>query len=105
MRNGITEGDFLGLYTDFYELSMAQGYFLSGRKDENAVFDYFYRTNPFGGGFLVFAGLADLIAALQDFTYPEETLEYLAPLGFRPEFLRYLENFSFKGTIYSVRGR
>ena len=39
----------LGLYTDFYELTMAQGYFLNGKKDETATFDYFFRTNPYKG--------------------------------------------------------
>ncbi len=103
MKNTITVNDFLGLYTDYYELTMAQGYFLSGRKDENAVFDYFFRTNPFGGGFLVFAGIADLIQSFQDFNYPDQTLRFLAKKGFRPEFLNYLKNFKFQGTVSSVR--
>ena len=102
-KNGINDHDFLGLYTDYYELTMAQGYFLSGRKDENAVFDYFFRTNPFGGGFLVFAGLADLTLSLKDFNYPNETIQFLAEKGFKPEFLEYLKNFRFKGIISSVR--
>jgi len=93
----------LGLYTDFYELSMAQGYFLAGKKDEKTVFDYFYRTNPYEGGFLVFAGLADLLNSLSAFRYSEENIEYLAKQGLRPEFLEYLKDFSFTGTIYSVR--
>lgn len=95
--------DNLGLYTDFYELSMAQGYFFAGKKDENAVFDYFFRTNPFGGGFLVFAGLADLMNSLLLFKYSEENLNYLALKGFRPEFLKYLEKFRFEGKVNSVR--
>ena len=93
----------LGLYTDYYELSMAQGYFLAGKKDEITVFDYFYRTNPFAGGFLVFAGLADLLQALSAFKYSEQDLNYLRKLGFDPGFLNYLKHFRFNGTIYSVR--
>ena len=93
----------LGLYTDYYELSMAQGYFLSGKKDEDTVFDYFFRTNPFEGGFLVFAGLADLLNALSAFRYSEENLGYLKKLGFHADFLDYLKEFRFKGTILSVR--
>ena len=95
----------LGLYTDFYELSMAQGYFLAGKKDEQTVFDYFYRTNPFEGGFLVFAGLGDVLKALSSFRYSDENLEYLKTLGLRPEFLDYLKEFRFNGTIWSVIGR
>ncbi len=93
----------LGLYTDFYELSMAQGYFLAGKKDEKTVFDYFFRTNPYEGGFLAFAGLADLLNSLSAFRYSDENLEYLAKQGFRSEFLNYLKDFTFTGTIHSVR--
>jgi len=93
----------LGLYTDYYELSMAQGYFLAGKKDEKTVFDYFYRTNPYEGGFLVFAGLSDLLNSLSAFHYSEENLEYLGKQGFRTEFLDYLKDFKFNGTIYSVK--
>jgi len=98
-----TNLEFMGLYTDYYELSMAQGYFFAGKKDENAVFDYFFRTNPFGGGFLVFAGLADLLESLIVFKYSEENLNYLAGKGFQKEFLNYLKKFRFKGKVYSVR--
>ena len=79
-----------GLYTDFYELSMAQGYFYAGKHGEKAVFDYFFRTNPFKGGFLVFAGLADFLEQLKSFTYNEETINYL-------------KKFKFNGRILSVR--
>jgi nicotinate phosphoribosyltransferase len=95
--------DHMGLYTDYYELSMAQGYFYTGKMDENAVFDYFFRTNPFGGGFLVFAGLADLLDSILMFKYSEENLNYLTAKGFKAEFIEYLKNFRFKGKIYSVR--
>jgi len=93
----------LGLYTDYYELSMAQGYLLAGKKDENTIFDYFFRTNPFEGGFLVFAGLADLLDALSNFRYSEQNLNYLRKLGFHAGFIEYLKGFRFNGTIVSVR--
>lgn len=92
-----------GLYTDFYELSMAQGYFYAGKQQEIAVFDYFFRTNPFKGGFLVFAGLADFLEQLQCFTYDYEAISYLRTLGLKPEFLDFLRNFNFNGTILAVR--
>ena len=50
----------LSLLTDFYELTMMQGYFLTG-KHEEVVFDYFTRKNPFKGGYTVFAGLVPLL--------------------------------------------
>jgi nicotinate phosphoribosyltransferase len=95
--------DHMGLYTDYYELSMAQGYFYAGKKDENAVFDYFFRTNPFGGGFLVFAGLEDLLQSILLFKYSDENLNYLDGKGFQKEFIEYLKTFRFKGKVYSVR--
>ncbi len=92
-----------GLYTDFYELSMAQGYFYAGKHGEKAVFDYFFRTNPFNGGFLVFAGLADLLGQLKSFTYDEEAIDYLKKQGLKSEFLSYLKKFRFKGKILAAR--
>lgn len=44
------------IFTDYYELTMAQGFFLEGRAEETACFDYFFRELPFGGGYVVFAG-------------------------------------------------
>ncbi len=82
---------------------MAQGYFYAGKQEEKAVFDYFFRTNPFNGGFLVFAGLADFLEQLQSFTYDNESINYLQNQGFKPEFLDYLRCFSFKGKIFSVK--
>ena len=51
----------LGLFTDYYELLMAQGYLLAGREDERAAFDYYFRKIPFEGGYVVFAGLYFLV--------------------------------------------
>lgn len=92
-----------GLYTDFYQLTMAQGYFLSGKSQTSAAFDYFYRENPFGGGYVVFAGLSDLLEVLQQFQFQKEDLDYLAGLGFKEPFLKYLSEFRFRGSVYSVR--
>ena len=92
-----------GLHTDMYELTMAQGYFLTGRKDETAVFDYFFRNNPFEGGFVVFAGLGDLLEILEGMSFDEEEIEYLRSKGFNDEFLEYLEGFKFSGNIFSVK--
>lgn len=90
------------LYTDFYELTMAQGYFYQGKAKEVAVFDYFYRDNPFDGGYVLFAGLGDLIRTLIDLRFEPEDIEFLREKGFRPEFLSYLSTFRFTGNIRSV---
>jgi len=92
-----------GLYTDYYELAMGQGYFLSGMADKPASFDYFFREIPFKGGYVVFAGLADLLEALEGLAFAEEDLQYLKKLKFQDGFLEYLRKFRFKGSVYSVR--
>lgn len=92
-----------GLYTDFYELTMAHGYFFCGKKDESACFDYFFRTNPFNGGFTVFAGLDDFLEFLSKFTFNHSDIEYLKTKGFKSEFLTFLKGFRFSGTILSVK--
>lgn len=88
-------------YTDHYQLAMGQAYFLSGRKDESAVFDYFFRKNPFGGGYAVFAGLPDLLAVLEELHFDKEDLDFLKAQSFHPDYLTYLENFRFTGTVYA----
>ena len=92
-----------GLYTDFYELTMAQAYFYSGKQNETSTFDYFFRTNPYKGGYVVFAGLQDLLSILSKFSYSEENLVFLKQVGLKDEFINYLRDFSFKGKIYSMR--
>jgi len=99
--NTLTENS--GLYTDFYELTMAQGYYLSGKETEKTVFDYYYRTNPYKGGYLVFAGLYDLLNILQNFNYNKKNIDFLRNAGLKEEFLLYLENFKFNAKVYSVR--
>lgn len=93
----------IGLYTDFYELTMAQGYFLSGKTEETVIFDYFFRDNPFGGGYVIFAGMGDLLESLKNFHYEESDIDYLKKQGFKDEFLDYLKDFRFKGTIRGMR--
>jgi len=92
-----------GLYTDLYQLTMAQGYFLSGKHTQQATFDYFFRKNPYEGGYVLFAGLQDLLDLLQDFKYSEEDINYLREEGFNKDFLSYLKHFRYQGTLYSVR--
>lgn len=91
------------LYTDFYQLIMAQGYYLAGRKATPASFDYFYRENPFQGGYVLFAGISDLLEILETMKFEKEDIEYLESLGFKKEFLEYLRTFRFHGTIFSVQ--
>lgn len=91
------------IYTDYYELTMAQGYYLSGMSGQEAVFDYFFRENPFRGGYVIFAGLSDLMDLLLELRFHDDEIEYLRSLGFHDEFLSYLKDFRFRGSIHSVR--
>ncbi|MDZ7694128.1 MAG: nicotinate phosphoribosyltransferase [Balneolaceae bacterium] len=91
------------LFTDYYELTMAQGYYLSGRQNETAVFDYFFRDVPFDGGYVVFAGISDLLEILSNFSFKQDELEYLADQGFHSEFLEYLEDFELNITLHAAK--
>jgi len=91
------------LYTDLYELTMAQAYFYSGQKDKTATFDYFFRANPYQGGYAIFAGLNTLIDTLQNFKFTQNDIDYLRKNGFKEEFLTYLKNFSLSITVTGVR--
>ncbi len=91
----------IGLYTDHYELAMAQGYYQSGNQDTLAVFDYFFRNNPFQGGYVVFAGLAELFDILGYYHFNRDDCRYLKQLGFDDKFVSYLQDFHFEADIYA----
>jgi nicotinate phosphoribosyltransferase len=65
------------LLNDAYQLTMAYAYWRSGKHEDEAVFEYFFRTPPFGGEFTVFGGLADFLDVVQNFRFGAETIEYL----------------------------
>lgn len=94
---------FTATYTDQYELVMAQVYFLEGREKDTAVYDYFFRKLPFGGGYAVFAGLADLLDILENLHFSARDIDFLRQKGLHPEFLAYLARFNFNGNIYAAR--
>lgn len=91
------------LLCDFYELTMGNGYFLSGKKDEIAYFDVFFRKVPDGGGFAIAAGLKQILDYIEELKFEEEDIAYLRSKNtFSEEFLDYLRNFKFTGDIYAV---
>ncbi|AII14739.1 nicotinate phosphoribosyltransferase, subgroup A [Campylobacter iguaniorum] len=90
------------LFTDFYELTMAQGYFKENI-NHKVVFDMFFRKNPFNGGFSVLCGTQTLLDKLLDFKFSDEDIEYLRSQNiFCNEFLDYLKSFKFSGDIYMI---
>ena len=93
----------LSLLTDLYQLTMMQGYYRYGKTDKIAVFDLFFRENPFQAAFSVTAGLDQLIDYIENLQFTEEQIAYLAGLGlFDENFLNYLRTFRFTGEIYAV---
>ncbi len=81
---------------------MSQGYW-KHNKDIPAVFDMFFRRQPFGGGFSIFAGLESMLDALLQFRFSKEDIAYLAEQKiFEDDFLKYLEDFKFSGDVYAM---
>ncbi|MFW9855236.1 MAG: nicotinate phosphoribosyltransferase [Candidatus Thorarchaeota archaeon] len=93
-----------GLFTDFYELTMAQGYFDTVGSNVKATFDLFFRSNPFNGGYTVACGIPPALEYLENFQFSPEELEYLAGLDtFSENFLNYLETVRFTGDVEAVK--
>ncbi|ELR68497.1 Nicotinate phosphoribosyltransferase [Fulvivirga imtechensis AK7] len=92
-----------GTYTDLYQLTMAQVYFLTGKNNDEAVFDYFFRKLPYEGGYTVFAGLGTFLDILEDLHFTRADIDYLKGIGLNEQFVNSLESFRFRGTIYAAR--
>lgn len=93
----------LTLLTDFYELTMMQGYHSAKNNDRIVVFDLFYRENPNGSSFSIAAGLMQVIDYLKHLSFSDEDIAYLNTLEiFKPEFLEYLKEFKFTGDLYAI---
>lgn len=93
----------LTMLCDFYELTMAGGYFRSGIGNRIAYFDVFYRDNPDGGGYAVVAGLEQIVEYIRDLHFTEEDIEFLRGKGcFSEAFLEYLRGFRFTGDLWAV---
>ena len=91
------------MLTDFYELTMANGYFQNGMKDNIAYFDMFFRKIPDNGGYAITAGLEQVIEYLKNLKFTEEDIEFLKSKGMDdPVFLNYLRNFKFACDVWAV---
>ena len=88
---------------DFYELTMANGYFVKGMADRITYFDIFFREIPDGGGFAIAAGLEQIIDYVKNLHFTEDDIEYLRDRDcFDERFLEMLRNFCFTGDIWAV---
>lgn len=99
----------LALLTDFYQLTMAYAYWKSGKAEQEAVFNLFFRKNPFQGGYTIAAGLDYIIDYCRNFRFDEADLEYLEEMQnsdgsptFQKEFIEYLRNLDFSCDIEAV---
>lgn len=93
----------LTLLCDFYELTMANGYFQNGYMDKITYFDVFFRSVPDEGGYAIFAGLEQLIEYIQNLHFVEDDIEFLRSKQLFPEeFLNYLRDFRFTGDIWAM---
>ena len=92
MKNGMN----LTMLTDFYELTMSNGYFEHGLKDKIVCFDMFFRRVPDNGGYALMMGLEQLIDYIKNLRFDDEDIEYLRGRNlFSEKFLEYLKNFEF----------
>lgn len=93
----------LTMLCDFYELTMAGGYFKTGLHRRNAYFDVFFRSVPDGGGFAIAAGLEQIADYIKNLHFSKEDIAYLRSKKiFDEDFLEYLVDFHFTGDIYAV---
>src|SRR5215831_754963 len=90
-----------GNYTDLYQVTMGETYFLSGKKNETACFDYFFRKLPNKSGYVIFSGLHDVLNVLNDLHFTEDDIYFLRQLKFHESFIEYLKGFQFTCDVYA----
>lgn len=92
------------MLVDFYEFTMANGYFNSPFKDKIVYFDLFFRSLPDKGGYAIFAGLESIVEFIENLSFSENDLKYLKNRDlFTDDFIEYLRDFKFTGDLYSVK--
>ena len=95
--------DTLSFVTDFYEFTMSNGYFNKNMQSTIAYFDVFFRKIPDNGGYAIVAGLEQVIDYITHLQFSKEDIRYLREQHqFSEEFLQYLENFHFTGSIWAI---
>jgi nicotinate phosphoribosyltransferase len=93
----------LTMLTDFYEITMANGYFKNGLKDKIAYFDLFFRSVPDHGGFAIMAGVEQLIGYLKNLKFDEDDIAYLREKElFDEDFLEYLKTLQFSCDVWAI---
>lgn len=95
--------DSLAIHTDLYQINMAETYWEDGIHNRKAVFEVYFRKNPFKNGYAIFAGLERVIEYIKQFRFTATDIDYLRnEVGYADDFLDYLQTVRFTGTIRSV---
>ncbi len=93
----------LTMLTDFYEITMANGFFCTGHGERIVYFDMFFRSIPDGGGLAIMAGVEQVIRYIKDLTFTDEDIAYLRAKNlFNEQFLDYLRHFRFTCDVWAV---
>jgi len=93
----------LTMQTDFYELTMGNGYFLEGYEEKETVFDMFFRKIPDDGGYAIIAGVEQVVDYLKNLRFSEEDIEFLKGKQiFDERFLEYLKSFKFSCDVWAI---
>ena len=93
----------LTMLVDFYEITMANGFFENGRGSETAYFDMFFRKTPDNAGYAIMAGVQQVIEYLENLSFTAEDIEYLRGRNmFCEDFLEYLLNFRFECDVWAI---
>ncbi|MFS0823392.1 nicotinate phosphoribosyltransferase [Bacillus sp. 1P02SD] len=95
--------DSMALHTDLYQINMAEIYWREGLHNRRAVFEVNFRKLPFGNGYAVYAGLERIIHFLENFSFSETDIAYLKEEGYKEDFLNYLKELRFTGTLRSMK--
>lgn len=99
----MTEGINLTMLVDFYEITMANGYFEKGLENQIAYFDMFFRKIPDDGGFAIMVGLEQVIEYLKNLRFEQEDIDYLRSKKiFSEAFLDYLAKFQFSCDVWAI---
>ena len=93
----------LSMLSDFYEFTMMNGYLENNMEDEYAYFDLYFRRIPDNGGFVIVAGLEEVVKYIQNLKFDEKDIEYFKSKNmFSEKFLDYLRNFKFECDVWAM---
>ena len=104
-QDGFKNGVIQPLLTDFYQISMAYAYWNNQKMNDYAVFDLYFRKNPFKGEYTIFAGVDDCIKYIENFRFSDDDITYLMsvmPETTKSEFFIFLRNVTTKDVVFSA---